>query len=62
MLNVVAFTVVRLLGNLKLLLRSVQRLGEQLTPVLEELAAGGQEAAEHAARLQQRGAKPPRQA
>jgi len=61
----VAFTVWRLLANLKALLASVQALGERLTPVLEELADASEQTAEHAARLQERGAKlagPDRQA
>ena len=53
----VAFTLWRLVANLKALLASVQALGEQLTPVLEELASASQETAEHAARLSERGAK-----
>jgi ABC-type transporter Mla subunit MlaD len=53
----VAFTIWRLLANLKALLASVQALGERLTPALEELAAAGEEAAERAARLQARGAE-----
>jgi hypothetical protein len=53
----VAFTVWRLVANLKALLASVQALGERLTPVLEELASASQETAERAARLQERAAK-----
>jgi hypothetical protein len=53
----VAFTVWRLVGNLKALAVSVQELSERLTPVLEELADAGQETADHAARLSDRGAK-----
>jgi hypothetical protein len=60
-LVVAAFTAVRLIGNLKSLLTSVQALGERLTPMLDELAAGGQEAAEQAARLQERGARAARE-
>jgi hypothetical protein len=54
----VAFTAWRLVGNLKSLGDSVARLNRRLTPVLEELAAKGEEAAECAARLQERGAPP----
>jgi hypothetical protein len=53
----VAFTVWRLVANLKALLASVQALGERLTPVLEELADASQQTAEHAARLQERAAR-----
>jgi hypothetical protein len=38
----VAFTVWRMVANLKALLTSVQALGEELTPVLEQLAAASQ--------------------
>ena len=58
----VAFTVWRLLGNLRSLLASVRALGERLGPVLDELAAGGQQAAEHASRLSERGAQASREA
>jgi hypothetical protein len=50
----VGFTAWRLLANLKSLLRSVTELNERLTPTLEDLADKGQEAAELAARLQER--------
>jgi len=53
----VAFTVWRMVANLKALLTSVQALGEELTPVLEQLAAASQETADHAARLSERGAR-----
>jgi hypothetical protein len=53
----VAFTIWRLVGNLKALAVSVQELGERLTPVLEELNDASQETAEHAARLSERGAR-----
>jgi hypothetical protein len=48
----VAFTALRLWGNLKALLRSLNDLTEQLTPALEDLSAQAQDAAEVAARLQ----------
>jgi hypothetical protein len=53
----VAFTVWRMVANLKALMASVQALGERLTPVLEELASASQETAEHAARLSERAAR-----
>jgi hypothetical protein len=53
----VAFTVWRMVADLKALLTSVQALGEELTPVLEQLAAASQETADHAARLSERGAR-----
>ena len=52
----VAFTVWRMVANLKALAASVQALSERLTPALDELGAASQEAAEHAARLSERGA------
>jgi hypothetical protein len=51
----VAFTVWRMVANLKALAASVQALGERLTPVLDELGQAGEQAAEHAARLAERG-------
>jgi len=48
----VVFTALRLWGNLKALLTSVNRLTEQLTPALEELSARAQDAAEVAERVQ----------
>jgi len=53
----VAFTVWRLVANLKALMVSVQALAERLTPILEELADASQETAEHAARLSERAAR-----
>jgi uncharacterized protein involved in exopolysaccharide biosynthesis len=50
----VAFTVWRLLGNLKSLNASVAELNRRLTPTLEELAAKGEQAAELSARLEER--------
>jgi hypothetical protein len=50
-----AFTVWRLVGNLKSLNESVVRLSQRLTPTLEELAAKSEEVAERAERLQARG-------
>jgi hypothetical protein len=52
----VAFTVWRMVANLKALTASVQALSERLTPALEELSTASQEAADHAARLSERGA------
>ncbi|HEY4724902.1 MAG TPA: hypothetical protein VIJ13_02855, partial [Actinomycetota bacterium] len=52
----VAFTVWRMVANLKALAASVQALSERLTPALEELSAASQETADHAARLSERGA------
>jgi hypothetical protein len=49
-----AFTVWRLLGNLKALSASVAELNRRLTPTLEELAAKSEEAAELSARLEGR--------
>ncbi len=57
----VAFTVWRMLANLKALAASVQALGERLTPVLDELSAASAETAEHAARLSERGARAARE-
>jgi hypothetical protein len=57
----VAFTVWRMVANLKALATSVQELGERLTPVLDELSAASQETAEHAARLSERGARAARE-
>jgi len=48
----VVFTALRLWGNLKGLLTSVNNLTEQLAPALEDLNAQAQDAAEVAARLQ----------
>ena len=53
----VAFTVWRLVANLKALLAAVQALGERLTPVLEELADASEQTAEHAARVSERAAR-----
>jgi hypothetical protein len=53
----VAFTVWRMVANLKALAASVQSLNERLTPELERLNEAGQEAADHAARLSDRGAR-----
>ena len=50
-----AFTVWRLVANLKSLNESVARLSQRLTPTLEELAAKGEEAAQLAEKLQARG-------
>jgi uncharacterized protein involved in exopolysaccharide biosynthesis len=49
-----AFTVWRLLGNLKALSASVAELNRRLTPTLEELAAKSEQAAELSARLEAR--------
>ena len=53
----VAFTVWRMVANLKALAASVQALSERLTPALDELGAASQEAADHADRLSERGAR-----
>ena len=53
----VAFTVWRMVANLKALAASVQALSERLTPALDELSAASQEAADHAAGLSERGAR-----
>jgi hypothetical protein len=53
----VAFTVWRMVANLKSLAASVQALGERLGPVLEELTAASEQTAEQAARLSERGAR-----
>ena len=53
----VAFTVWRMVANLKTLAASVQALGERLTPELDKLNESSAQAAEHAARLQERGAR-----
>jgi hypothetical protein len=53
----VAFTVWRMVANLKALAASVQQLGERLTPALDQLSTASQETAEHAARLSERGAR-----
>jgi hypothetical protein len=50
----VGFTAWRLLANLRSLVRSVTELNERLAPTLEELADKGQQAADLAARLQER--------
>jgi hypothetical protein len=50
-----AFTVWRLVANLKSLNDSVVKLNQRLTPTLEELAAKSEEVAERAERLQARG-------
>ncbi len=55
----VAFTVWRMVANLKALAASVQALSERLTPELDRLSQASQEAAEHAARLSERGARSP---
>jgi hypothetical protein len=52
----VAFTVWRLVANLKALAAAVQSLSERLTPELERLSQAGEQTAEHAARLSERGA------
>ena len=65
MLVTIAFTVWRMVANLKALAAAVQSLSERLTPELDRLAQASEQTAEHAARLQERGAKlagPDRQA
>jgi hypothetical protein len=53
----VAFTAWRMVANLKVLAASVQSLSERLTPELDRLSEAGEQAAEHAARLSERGAR-----
>ena len=57
MLVCVAFTAWRMLANLKALAASVQSLSERLTPELDRLSQASEEAADHAARLSDRGAR-----
>jgi hypothetical protein len=54
-----AFTVWRLLGNLKALSASVAELNRRLAPTLEELAAQSEQAAELSARLEARSQRAP---
>ena len=54
MLVCVAFTVWRMVANLKALAASVQSLSERLTPELDRLNEASQQAADHAARLSER--------
>ena len=53
----VVFTIWRMVDNLKDLAASVQTLSERLTPELERLSQASLEAAEHAERLSERGAR-----
>jgi hypothetical protein len=53
----VGFTIWRMVANLKALASSVQALSERLTPELEKLSQASQEAADHAERLSERGAR-----
>ncbi len=53
----VAFTIWRMVANLKALAASVQALSERLTPELDRLSQASLEAAEHAERLSERGAR-----
>jgi hypothetical protein len=53
----VGFTVWRMVANLKVLAVSVQALSERLTPELDRLNEASQQAADHAARLSERGAR-----
>jgi hypothetical protein len=53
----VAFTVWRMVANLKSLAAAVQALGERLTPELDKLSEASQQTADHAARLSERGAR-----
>ena len=57
MLVCVGFTVWRMVANLKALSASVQSLSERLTPELDKLSQSSQQAADHAARLSERGAR-----
>ena len=56
MLITVAWTVWRMVANLKDLAASVQSLSERLTPELDRLSEASQQTADHAARLSERGA------
>ena len=53
----VAFTIWRMVANLKALAAAVQSLSERLTPELDRLAQASLQTAEHAARLSERGAR-----
>lgn len=57
MLVVLAFTIWRMVANLKDLAASVQSLSERLTPELDRLSEASQQTADHAARLSERGAR-----
>jgi hypothetical protein len=56
-LVVLAFTIWRMVANLKDLAASVQSLSERLTPELDRLSEASQQTADHAARLSERGAR-----
>ena len=53
----VAFTVWRMVANLKALAASVQSLSERLSPELDRLSEASQQAADRAARLSERSAR-----
>ena len=57
MLVCVAFTVWRMVANLKTLAASVQSLSERLAPELDRLSQASEQTAEHATRLSERGAR-----
>ena len=57
MLVTVAFTVWRMVANLKALAASVQSLSERLSPELDRLSEASQQAADHAAGLSERSAR-----
>ena len=57
MLITVAWTVWRMVANLKALAAAVQALNERLTPELDRLTESSQQTADHAARLSERGAE-----
>ena len=57
MLICVAWTVWRMVANLKALAAAVQALNERLTPELDRLAQASEQTADHAARLSERGAR-----
>jgi hypothetical protein len=57
----VAFTVWRMVANLKTLAASVQSLSERLTPELDRLSQASEQTAEHAARLSERGGRAARE-
>ena len=57
MLVCVAFTAWRMVANLKTLAASVQSLSERLPPELDRLSELSEQAAGHAARVSDRGAR-----
>ena len=57
MLITVAWTVWRMVANLKALAAAVQSLSERLSPELDRLAEASEQTADHAASLSERGAR-----